>query len=104
VGGAALGLMDSYRCLPWYWTDQHGMNVQVTGYADDIDTTIWRGQGDSKLALHFKGPRLVAATAINRAKDIRPVGKLILNGWEGDSSVFSDESKALASICRGIAG
>lgn len=98
VGRAMAGTPASYSEVPWFWTDQHGVNVQVAGLAADCDRTLWRGAGPARTALHFSGNRLVAATTLNNGRDMRPVTNLIAAGWHGNPQALLDASTPLGKL------
>lgn len=100
VGAVMAGGIDAYRCTPWFWTDQHGINLQVAGFAATADRTIWRGDGAKRTAFHFVGERLVAASTIDNGRDIRPAIQLIEAGWTGDPAVFGDHAVPLRSVAQ----
>lgn len=102
VGRAMLGIDDEYCEIPWFWTDQHGMNVQVVGVAEGATTIEWRGDPTRGTALHFAGDRLVAATTINNGRDIRPLTKLIASGLGTVRGLLNDESRPLGKIVSDI--
>lgn len=80
VGAAMLGHITPYEEIPWFWTDQHGVNVQVAGLPNAADSHIVRG----KTRLHFAGERLVGVTTFDNGRDIRPASKLIAARWQAD--------------------
>lgn len=93
LGGAA-----RYAEIPWFWTDQHGVNVQVAGLPDQADVHIDRGA----TILHMMGDRLVAATTVDNGRDMRPCMTLIAAGWRGDRTVLSDPSRTLAAVAKDV--
>lgn len=103
VGRAMLGATGDYRELPWFWTDQHGVNIQVVGMASSADRTVWRGEDRKRTAFHLAGDRLVGATTINNGRDIRPATKLIEAGWRGDPAVLANPSRPFAKIADELA-
>lgn len=63
----------SYDEVPWFWTDQFGHNLQLTGNLSDDADIHERGQiGDSGyLAYYTRGESLLGAFGINCGGDIR---------------------------------
>lgn len=98
VGRAMIGLDDEYRDAPWFWTDQHGLNLQVVGDTTDISKTVWRELPGKRTAFHFKGDRLVAVTALDNGREIRPATRLIEARWQGDPNDLLDATETLSSI------
>lgn len=89
-----LGQVAHYQEVPWFWTDQHGVNIQVAGNPNTADTHVHRGA----TTLHFHGDHLVAATTFNNAREMRPCINLIAAGWRGDPHSLGDLSRPLASF------
>lgn len=102
VGRAMLGIEDEYCEIPWFWTDQHGMNMQVVGMTEGATAIEWRGDHRRGAALHFAGDRLVAATTINNGRDIRPLTKLIAARRAGMRGLLNDERRPLGKIVDDI--
>jgi 3-phenylpropionate/trans-cinnamate dioxygenase ferredoxin reductase subunit len=92
----------AYDAVPWFWTDQLGVNVQVAGIASLADRTLWRGRGDQRTALHFAKDRLVGATTIDNGRDIRPATRLIAQRWSGMTDALTDEATSFAEIARSL--
>lgn len=98
VARAMLGVVDDYCEVPWFWTDQHGTNLQVTGIAAGSELTVWRGETASRTGFHFISDRLVGATTINNGRDMRPAAKLIAAGWRGDPELLVDTNTPLGKL------
>jgi 3-phenylpropionate/trans-cinnamate dioxygenase ferredoxin reductase subunit len=92
----------AYDAIPWFWTDQLGINLQVTGLASLADRTIWRGKGAQRTALHLAGDRLVGATTIDNGRDIRPATRLIAQGWAGAIEALMNETTSFAEVARSL--
>jgi hypothetical protein len=66
--------------VPWCWSDQYGVNLQVCGWPDASDDLTVRGDLsalDFTAVFHREG-RLVGAVGVNRGADVRGLRKLIL--------------------------
>lgn len=93
---AMLGDTAPYAEIPWFWTDQHGVNIQVAGMPGVADVHVARGA----TMLHLKGDRLVAATTIDNGRDIRPATKMIAAGWRGPIDALADPTIPLARLAQ----
>ena len=98
VARAMAGISNDYCEVPWFWTDQHAVNIQVAGVAAQCTETVWRGEGEDRTAFHFSQGRLVAATTINNGRDMRPATKLIAAGWSGSLTELAEMSAPLGKI------
>jgi 3-phenylpropionate/trans-cinnamate dioxygenase ferredoxin reductase subunit len=81
-----LGAKEPIVSVPWFWSDQYDLTLQVTGVADGAQETVRRELGDGAFILfHLDGGgRLVAASGIGKgntvARDIRLAEMLIAKG------------------------
>jgi 3-phenylpropionate/trans-cinnamate dioxygenase ferredoxin reductase subunit len=78
-----LGALEPHQAVPWFWSDQYELGLQVAGLSDEGTQTIHRQLGDGAFILfHLTDDgRLVAASGIGPgnavAKDIRLAEMLI---------------------------
>lgn len=98
VANAMLGDLAPYSGVPWFWSDQHGVNLQVAGLPNMADEHVKRG----KTTLHLLGGRLVGATALDNARDIRPASKLIAAGWCGSACDLGNSDISLREFVRNL--
>lgn len=67
---ALVGLPVTFNEVPWFWSDQGDMKIQIAGYAKDVDDVVLATSGSSEesfTAYLFSGPRLVAVESLNEA-------------------------------------
>lgn len=78
-----LGAGEAHAAVPWFWSDQYGLSLQIAGLADEGRSVVRRDLGDGAFILfHLAGDgRLVAASGIGPgnavARDIRLAEMLI---------------------------
>lgn len=78
-----LGGSETHAAVPWFWSDQYDLTLQIAGLSDEGRGTVRRELGDGAFLLfHLGGDgRLVAASGIGRgnavARDIRLAEMLI---------------------------
>lgn len=78
-----IGSLEPHQAVPWFWSDQYDLGLQVAGLADEGNQTIRRDLGDGAFILFHLADdgRLVAASGIGPgnavAKDIRLAEMLI---------------------------
>ncbi len=68
-----LGGAEAFTAVPWFWSDQHDLCLQIAGLPDEGVTTVARedGEGGMTLRFHLDGEgRLVAASGVG------PIGKI----------------------------
>lgn len=74
------GKLAPYNSLPWFWSDQHDIKLQIAGLSQGFDQVIVRGdprQGWSFAAFNLLEGRLLAVDAVNRPRESM-MGKQIL--------------------------
>jgi 3-phenylpropionate/trans-cinnamate dioxygenase ferredoxin reductase subunit len=78
-----LGGAEAHSAVPWFWSDQYDMTLQIAGLADGSATTVRREVGeDAFILFHLDADgRLIAASGIGPgnvvARDIRLAEMLI---------------------------
>ncbi|MCY1184758.1 Putidaredoxin reductase CamA [compost metagenome] len=57
--------------MPWFWSDQYNLKLQIAGIPFDADRQVLRGDPEqAKFAVyHLKGDRVVAVEALNSPLD-----------------------------------
>jgi len=92
-----LGRGEPYDELPWSWTDQFDINLQIVGLPLDADRTLLRGTLAERkfVALHLQGRRLVGATLVNLGREMRPCKALVEYGADLDLARLADPAVSL---------
>ncbi|MBT8766748.1 NAD(P)/FAD-dependent oxidoreductase [Metapseudomonas boanensis] len=85
----------AYRALPWFWSDQYDLKLQIAGLSAGYDRVVIRGdhhQGRSFSAFYFHGDRLLAVDAVNRPKEFTFSKRFLAEGRTADPRLLADES------------
>ncbi len=71
LSAALTGRREAYRAVPWFWSDQGDVKLQMVGLSGDATESHVRGNPDdgSFSVFHYAGARLVAIDSVNRAAD-----------------------------------
>ena len=66
-----MGKNKTYSGVPWFWSDQYDLKLQMVGYSADSDTQVLRGDKDRQqfTIFYLKENRLVGVDAVNSARD-----------------------------------
>lgn len=102
VARTIVGAAEPYAEVPWTWSDQYDVNLQVCGWPGPSLREVWRGDpdGDTTLfqlkALPEDCWALQAAISINRPRDQRAARRLIGTGTPIDSTALADPAARLA--------
>ena len=99
-----LGKSEAHQAVPWFWSDQYELGLQVAGLTDEGVSTVRRDLGDGAFILfHLAGDgRLVAASGIGPgnavAKDIRLAEMLIARGARPDPAQLAATDVKLKAL------
>jgi 3-phenylpropionate/trans-cinnamate dioxygenase ferredoxin reductase subunit len=89
------GKLEAYSALPWFWSDQYDLKLQIAGLSQGFDRVVMRGASDSGrsfAAFYFDGDRLLAVDAVNRPKEFMAVRRALTQGQSADPEKLADES------------
>ncbi len=74
------GAPKPYHSLPWFWSDQFDLKLQIAGLSNGYDDVVIRGgieSGRSFAVYYFKGTQFIAVDAVNAPRDFM-FGKMSL--------------------------
>lgn len=93
-----LGTPVAYHQIPWFWSDQYDVKLQIVGMSGDHDKIVTRGDLNSRsfAVFYFKGDQLTAVDAVNRPGEFMVAKKLVHRAAEGD--VFEPDKLADESL------
>ncbi len=68
-----------YAQVPWFWSDQYDLKLQIAGLSQGYDRAIVRGDPDSRSfsCLYLRDGQLIAVDAVNSPKDFMQSKALI---------------------------
>ena len=101
-----LGTARALSAVPWFWSDQYDLTLQVAGLADEAAETVERRQDDGGVILFHlsRDGRLVAASGLGPgnsvARDVRLAEMLISLGARPDPAVLADPGSKLKSLLK----
>jgi NADPH-dependent 2,4-dienoyl-CoA reductase/sulfur reductase-like enzyme len=101
VGKAMCGDATPYADIPWFWTDQHGVNLQVTGLPADAARTIVRANAPPKVftAVHLaEDSSVIGVTAANNPQEIRAGQALIKSRRSVDPVAIANPNVSLQRL------
>lgn len=77
-----VGKAEPYSAVPWFWSDQGNLKLQMAGLSDGFDDVVVRGSQTEECfsALYYCAGRLIAGTSVNRAPDYLAVRKALSTG------------------------
>ncbi len=85
----------AYESLPWFWSDQYDLKLQIAGLSQGYDQVVIRGDKDrsrSFVAFYLKDGKLISADCVNRPQEFMLSKRLIAAGAAVDPERLADES------------
>ncbi len=95
-----LGTPQPYREIPWFWSDQYDLKLQIAGLWRQDDQVIVRGDPATRKfsLLCLRNGALAAISTINNLQDFLPAKKLIAAGACLDTAAASDPAIPLKTF------
>lgn len=89
-----------YTAVPWFWSDQFDIRLQMAGLTSGFDHTVVRGmmEGRKFSVFYFRERRLLGIDSVNRPADHLAARKLIAAGRSISPEQASDESISLKDL------
>ena len=86
--------------VPWQWSDQYDLKLQIAGYAFDVDEVLLRGDPASgKFAVfHLKGDQVQSVEAINSPPEFMMGKQLIGNRKAVSKAKLADPSVSMKEV------
>lgn len=100
VAGAIVGNPVPYAEVPWFWSDQYDLKLQIAGVTDPAAEHLTRGDPAARAfsCLHLVDGRLVAIDAVNRGADFLAAKALIRDRTPIDRERAADIAVKLADL------
>ncbi|MBN1237937.1 MAG: FAD-dependent oxidoreductase [Gammaproteobacteria bacterium] len=96
------GTPRAYTDVPWFWSDQYDVKLQIAGLAEGADAMAVRGDpaAGSFAVCQLRDGVLVAVEAVNRPRDFMFGKRLIAAGWSGTAAALEDPELDLSTLVR----
>ena len=93
-----LGDKKTYAAIPWFWSDQYELKLQMVGFSADGDTQVLRGDMASNqfAVFYLKEGKIVAADAVNSPKEFMLCKQLV--GKAADPAMLADPEADLKAL------
>ncbi len=95
-----LGVREPYRSVPWFWSDQADLKLQIAGLSTGFDQTVVRGNPDDEhfSVLYYADGRLIAIDTVNDAPDYMAVRRALAQGATIPPELASDPTVSLKTL------
>jgi 3-phenylpropionate/trans-cinnamate dioxygenase ferredoxin reductase subunit len=95
-----LGKPNVYREVPWFWSDQYDLKLQIAGLARPTDQLVVRGNPDTRkfAVFHLRDGAVAAVEAVNAAPEYLVGKRLIAEGKTIAPERLADTTIPMKSI------
>ncbi|TQO20584.1 3-phenylpropionate/trans-cinnamate dioxygenase ferredoxin reductase subunit [Rhodoglobus vestalii] len=95
-----IGIREVHRAVPWFWSDQGDLKLQIAGLSTGFDQIVERGSQESEKfsVLYYRDGRLLAIDAVNDPIDYIAVRRALDTGAEIPAELAADSSVALKTL------
>jgi 3-phenylpropionate/trans-cinnamate dioxygenase ferredoxin reductase subunit len=103
VAATICGKDKAISALPWFWSDQYDLKLQIAGLSTGYDEILLRGDpetGRGFACFYFAEGKLIAADCVNRAQEFMFSKRAIGEGLSPDRALLADPETPLASLLR----
>ncbi|MFE3003353.1 NAD(P)/FAD-dependent oxidoreductase [Nocardia sp. NPDC059246] len=82
VAGAVIGGADrAYESIPWFWSDQYNLKLQIVGLPAGATESVTRPGTTSDISVfHFRGDACICIESVNRPREHMYARKLLPRG------------------------
>ncbi|MBV9549355.1 MAG: FAD-dependent oxidoreductase [Alphaproteobacteria bacterium] len=97
---AMAGKPKDYSEVPWFWSDQYDLKLQIAGLARPTDTPVLRGNPASRKfsVFHLREGKVAAVEAVNAGQDYMIGRKLIAEGRAVEACRLADFSISIKNL------
>ncbi len=95
-----LGNEKTYSAVPWFWSDQYELKLQMVGFSSDGDTQVVRGDmaANQFAVFYLKDGAVVAVDAVNSPREFMVCKQLY--GKKVDAARLADPDTDLKSLLK----
>ncbi|MDP2764281.1 MAG: FAD-dependent oxidoreductase [Brevundimonas sp.] len=86
--------------VPWFWSDQYEVKLQIAGLADGADRQVLRGdvENGTFAVFHLAGDRIVCVEAVNAPAEFMAGRLMISRGQAVDPVRLADRSVSMKEV------
>ena len=100
VAANMLGAQKPYAPMPWFWSDQYDMKLQIAGLNTGYDRVVIRDSGEARSHWYFAGDRFVAVDAMNDPRAYMVGKRMLETGKQPDPAALADPATDLKSLLK----
>ena len=95
-----IGAPVAYSEVPWFWSDQYDLKLQIVGLSAGYDEVVLRGDPATRsfAAFYLSRGELLAVDAVNSPREFAAAKKLVANGARVAPDALRDPSVDLTAL------
>lgn len=88
------------QAVPWFWSDQYDLKLQMVGLSQGHDAVVLRGDVAARafIAFYLQHGRVIAADAVNRPGDFMQAKRAVALGLRLDAAALADQHQPLKDL------
>jgi 3-phenylpropionate/trans-cinnamate dioxygenase ferredoxin reductase component len=95
-----MGRSEPNDAVPWFWSDQYNLKLQIAGLSAGHDQYVVRGDIDSEAfsVLYYRDGALLAVDSVNAPRDYMAVRRALTQGSTISAEAAADSAVALKEL------
>jgi 3-phenylpropionate/trans-cinnamate dioxygenase ferredoxin reductase subunit len=101
AAGTLCGKLKAYASLPWFWSDQYDLKLQIAGLNMGYDRLVVRGDHENSRtfsAFYLKGGTIISADCVNRPLEFMLSKRLIAEACPVDADALADDGQPFKAL------
>ena len=90
-----------YIAVPWFWSDQYEVKLQIAGLNTGYTDIVVRDGGATRSNWYYKSGKLLAVDAMNDPRAYMVAKRLVKDGRTVDPEIASNPQRDLKELLRG---
>jgi 3-phenylpropionate/trans-cinnamate dioxygenase ferredoxin reductase subunit len=96
---ASLGKADEYHEIPWFWSDQYDVNLQILGIPPmDVTPVVRRYDDSRRVYFYMVDGKIKSVIAVNAGRDIKVAKRWMTAGTAPTAADLQDTARDLQKL------
>jgi 3-phenylpropionate/trans-cinnamate dioxygenase ferredoxin reductase subunit len=101
AAAALVGKVQPYHTVPWFWSDQYDLKLQMVGMSQGYEQMVFRGDPATQRSFavfYLKDGKVLSVDTVSRAADFAMAKKMVALRVAADPAKLADEAVPLKSF------